>query len=417
MSSSRKILYIQHAAYLGGSCMSLLYTMQGLDRLRFEPIVALARPSTELVEFYDSAGFEILPWKGMMLWDHSTVAPKPLYDPRSWFHLGHVWLRWSTTQRSMLELIDTIKPDLVHLNSMPLSACAQILNRHGIPFVWHIREPPPDQGLRTRMIRRIMMQAPRLIFLSEYDRQAWVNGYAGDVVHNFVDLETFNPAMDGRLVRRKMDLAPEDKVILFLGGKALANGILVLFKALRILQNQISNLVCLIPGASSQPAASWQGRVARKLLPLLGSGTLTQKIEKGIREKNIETIARLLPFSRNIPELIAASDLLVVPATLPHFARPVVEAAAMAKPVVGSNLGGVKELIEHERTGILVKPGSPSALAAALKDLLTNPAKLNSLGENALKKARNEFDAKQQIAKITEIYDSIPNRFEQEFFG
>jgi len=387
--------------------MSLLYTMQGLDRLRFEPVVALARPSTELVEFYNSAGFEVLPWEGMMLWDHSTVAPKPLYDPRSWVHLGHVWLRWSTTQRNMLELIDTIKPDLVHLNSMPLSACAQILNRHGIPFVWHIREPPPDQGLRTRMIRRIMMQAPRLIFLSEYDRQAWVNGYAGDIVHNFVDLETFSRVMGGRLVRKKMDLAQEDKVILFLGGKALANGIFVLLKALSVLQNQISNLVCLMPGASSIPAASWQGRVARKLLPMLGSGTLIQKIEKGIREKKIESIVRLLPFSRNIPELLAACDLLVVPATRPHFARPVIEAAAMGKACIGSNLGGVNELIEPGRTGLLVEPGSPSALAGAIKELLTDSEKLKIMGKNAYKKACDDFGAKKQIAKIMNIYDTI----------
>ena len=79
----------------------------------------------------------------------------------------------------------------------------------------------------------------------------------------------------------------------------------------------------------------------------------------------------------------------------------------MAKPAIGSNLGGVKELIEHERTGILVEPGSAVALAAALKDLLTNPAKLKSLGENALKKARKEFDADQQIDKIVAVYNSI----------
>jgi glycosyltransferase involved in cell wall biosynthesis len=410
--AKKKILYIQHAGALGGSCMSLLYTMQGLDRSRFEPVVALARPSPELVDFYARAGFEVLPWPGMVLWDHSTVAPMPLYDPRSWLHLWQVWWCWGRTQRRTLKLIDAVQPDIVHLNSMPLSPCADILGRKGIPFVWHVREPPPNQGLRTRLIRRVMLQAQRLIFISEYDRQAWVEGRAGDIVCNFVDTQTFHPKVDGVSVRKTLGLKPDDNGILYLGGIAAANGILVLLKALALLCDRLPNLVCLMPGSEVGPSASWKGRFARKVLPLVRSGTLAQKVVREIRVHGLEPVVRLLPFSRNIPGLLAACDVLVFPATQPHFARPVVEAAATGKPSVGSDLGGVNELIEHEHTGLLVEPGSPAALAEALKKLLTNPDKLKTLGENALIKARKEFEAKQQVAKITQIYDLLLGRKE-----
>lgn len=407
MSFPRKILFVQHAGALGGSSMSLLYTIQGLDRRRFKSVVALARPARELVELYATAGLEVLPWKGMVLWDHSTMAPKPLFDIRSWLHLGRVGLHWRKTQQSMLELVDTIKPDLVHLNSMPLSPCAAILIRRGIPFVWHIREPPPNQGLRTRMIRQIMMRAPRLIFISEFDRHCWVKDSAGDVISNFVDLNTFTSEADRMSVRQRMCLKPEEKVILFLGGNATANGVRILLEALGLLQAQLSNFICLMPGAEPKPSASWPGKVARKVLPLVGSGTLSQKTEHAIRVHGVANRVRLLPFAKNVPELLAACDVLVFPATQPHFARPVIEAAAMGKPSVGSDLGGVNELIEHNFTGLLVKPGSSSDLAAALKNILTSPEKLKAFGENAFNKAQREFDAKKQVAKIAKIYDSI----------
>jgi len=405
----KKILYIQHAGGLGGSCMSLLYTMQGLDPTRFEPVVALARPSAELVAFYNKAGIKTILCSGMVLWDHSTVAPKPFYSPMAWIELWQLWRNWSRTQRSTLELIDNVKPDIVHLNSMPLSPCADILNRKGIPFVWHVREPPPDQGLRTRLIRQIMLQTQRMIFISEYDRKAWVGDQVGDIIKNFVDFQTFHPEVDGDPVRKSLGLRSDNKVVLFLGGIAAANGIMVLLKALELIRQRLPMLICLMPGSQIGPPASWKGLLARSVLPLVGSGTLTQKIPRIIQEYGIESMIRLMPFSTNIPELLAASDILVCPATQPHFARPVVEAAAMGKPSVGSDLGGVNELIEHGRTGILVAPGSPEALAEAVMTLLANREKTKLMGRNAFHKAQVEFNKEPQMAKIMQTYDLILN--------
>jgi len=146
--------------------MSLLYTMQALDHECYESMVALARPSPKLVDFYRHEGFETIPWPGMTLWDHSTVAPRPLYRPQNWMLLWRVFRNWKQTQRRMIELIERTKPNIVHLNSMPLSPCADILAKKGFPFVWHVREPPPDQGFRTRFIRRIMLSSPQVIFIS-----------------------------------------------------------------------------------------------------------------------------------------------------------------------------------------------------------------------------------------------------------
>ena len=84
----------------------------------------------------------------------------------------------------------------------------------------------------------------------------------------------------------------------------------------------------------------------------------------------MEPWVRLLPFRPDPERLNAAADLVVFPSTLPHFARPVIEAGAMAVPVVASRLGGVEELVEDGMTGILVPPGDPAALGDAIARVL-----------------------------------------------
>jgi len=386
----------------------MLYTMQGLNLSRFDPVVALARPNSELKDFYTENGFETLCWSGIELWDHSVAAPKRLYSPRTWVHLWRVWRYWKKSQSRTLELLETVKPDIVHLNSMPLSPCADILNRRAIKFVWHVREPPPNQGLRTKIIQRIMYKAPRLIFISNYDKEAWVgNAHNAVVIKNFIDLEKCNTKIDPLLLRNKFNLKPDYNVILHLGGISEINGIFTLLRALKIVRKLCPKSYCLMPASIARPPATLMGRIARAILPLVGSGTLAQKVAKLVHLYDLESISILMPFSREIPELLSVSDILVVPYIKPHFARPVIEASAMRVPSVGSDIGGVNELIEHESTGLLVKPGSPEALAVGITDLLLNKQKTKKYGYNAYKKAKKEFNGKKQMAKIIEVYNAL----------
>ncbi|HET6344157.1 MAG TPA: hypothetical protein VFH51_04450, partial [Myxococcota bacterium] len=72
--AATRVLYVQHAGSLGGSCMSLLYTLQGLDRRRYAPVVALIRPSPAVTALYRDAGIQVLPWPGIHTYEHTTAA-------------------------------------------------------------------------------------------------------------------------------------------------------------------------------------------------------------------------------------------------------------------------------------------------------------------------------------------------------
>lgn len=406
MSHTIKVLFVQHAGALGGSSMSLLYTIQGLRDLGHTCIVALARPSNDLLRLYQEAGFETIPYPGIALWDHSAGAPRPLLDPRTWSMYANIVTGWRRTSHRIMDLVDMVKPDIVHLNSMAFSVAACALIRQHVPFVWHVREPPPDQGLRTRMIRQIMLKSPALIYISDFDRQQWVKGAKGVVIHNFLDLERFRPDIDGSRVRLAYQIPEDTKIILYLGGVSTIKGFYVLLDALSILRDRGNQFVCMMPGTDVGPTRSFQGQVAAKLLPLFGTGTPKQIARKWISERKLDSKLRALPFSTDIPTFFAASDVVVFPSIKPHFARPVIESIAMERPAIGSNLGGVRELIELHPLGVLVPPGDPNELAAAIEasfEHQNRPANLQELFDLA----KRRFDWREGVTAIDELYHSL----------
>jgi glycosyltransferase involved in cell wall biosynthesis len=92
---------------------------------------------------------------------------------------------------------------------------------------------------------------------------------------------------------------------------------------------------------------------------------------------------------------------------VPHFARPIIEAAAMAKPAVASDLGGPRELVVDGETGLLVPSNDPDALADALAGLLGSPDRARELGEAAYRRALMMFDAAKNAAATIALYDDI----------
>lgn len=404
-----KVLYIQHAGDVGGSSMSLLYTIEGMREIGHTCVVALARPSTQLMRLYMNAGFETIPWPGLALWDHSAGAPRPLRDPRTWAMYANIATGWRRTSYRLLELVDSIRPDIIHLNSMVFSIVADALIRERTPFVWHVREPPPDQGVRTQLIRRLMMRAPQLIFISEYDRQQWIGTEKGHVIHNFVELERFHPSIDGQMVRQEHLIPPTAIVVLYVGGVSEVKGFFVLLDALHLLKERNVPFVCLMPGTTLGESLSWQGKAASKVLPLFGSGTPKQLANRRIAEYGLTEFLRPLPFAPDIAPFFAASDVVVFPSTKPHFARPIIESIAMQKPAVGSDLGGVRELLDIHPLGRVVPPGNASALADAIVEAVKGSRFSMDL-QSRFDETKRLFDRRHGVEAINSVYLEVLNR-------
>jgi glycosyltransferase involved in cell wall biosynthesis len=406
----KTVLYIEHSKALGGSAVSLLYTLQALDRTRFRPIVALTHPSAKLNKHYTGQGIETIGWPGICTFNHTALGWTAFHRPLTWPAGMATASGWIKSERRTCMLINQVCPDLVHLNSAVLLPSARALFRSGIPFVWHVREGGAygHFGLRFSLMRRAMLRWPsEVIFLSEAEHREWTDGARGRVITELVEFKRFDRRIDGRQVRRELGIADDARVVLYFGGLLVVKGIFPLLQALAFVKSQEPKVVCLMPGSIYEPSGRWMSKVARAVLPSLGYGTRAQRVEQTINSLGLGNTCIRTAHVSGVERLLAACDLVVFPATTNHFARPVIEAGAMAKPAVASLFPILQELVRHEETGLLVPPRAPKALADAIVALLRDPYKRAEFGERAYAMAKLRYDATNNTNAVMRVYDDV----------
>ncbi|GAB4538328.1 MAG: hypothetical protein Kow0063_26060 [Anaerolineae bacterium] len=274
--------------------------------------------------------------------------------------------------------------------------------------MWHVREPvhPGHFGVRREILSRLFMRlADEGIFISEYDRLQLTGGAKGVVIHNFVDFTRFNREISGGPVRLELGLPPEAKVILFLGGRSPIKGIFPLLRAMSLVKRAVPEAHLLVAGGAYHFSGRLASRVARTVLPLAGYGTVAQRVDKLMDRHSLHDYVHMLEWRTDIPQLLAASDLLVFPSIEPHFARPVIEAGAMAKPVVASRIGGVEELVVDGETGLLVPPNDAEELAEAIVRVLNSPEEARRMGECGYAQARSRFSLEENVRATVALYE------------
>jgi L-malate glycosyltransferase len=144
-------------------------------------------------------------------------------------------------------------------------------------------------------------------------------------------------------------------------------------------------------------------------LTLAGEGPETAKLHKLVKALGIEskvTFAGLLP-STAIPELIAAHHIVANPSRKESFGMALIEAAAVGRPVVASNVGGIPEIVRDGVTGILVPPANPEALAAALGSFATDLSRAKSMGEAAHRVVKDKYRWEDSLDSMTNLYHSL----------
>jgi glycosyltransferase involved in cell wall biosynthesis len=126
-----------------------------------------------------------------------------------------------------------------------------------------------------------------------------------------------------------------------------------------------------------------------------------------LREYGIEHVAQLLGHRRDVVELYAAMDVFMLPSHREGFPRAVMEAAAMGKPCIVTDVRGCRQTVEHEVNGLLVPSRAPEALAEAIERLLRSPEERSRMGRAGREKAEREFDETRVIASILQAYQRL----------
>ena len=151
---------------------------------------------------------------------------------------------------------------------------------------------------------------------------------------------------------------------------------------------------------------------AAKLIPeaiflIAGDGPHRNELEQLAEKLGLAGQVQFLGYREDIPELLAACDLFVLPSLYEALGLSVIEAMAAEKPVVATAVGGVKESVLDGVTGLLVAPKDPEGLAVAISNLLSNRALATRLAKAAKARATEMFSAEAMVNGVTQVYDEL----------
>jgi glycosyltransferase involved in cell wall biosynthesis len=135
-----------------------------------------------------------------------------------------------------------------------------------------------------------------------------------------------------------------------------------------------------------------------------GDGPCRERLEALARTTRVADRVRFVGHAEDVAGLLASSDLFVLPSRSEAFPNSVLEAMAAGLPVVATRVGGITELVEHQRTGVLVPPDDERALSFALLDLVQWPAHAARLGEAARSTVASRYSFDQMVSAFDRIY-------------
>lgn len=148
----------------------------------------------------------------------------------------------------------------------------------------------------------------------------------------------------------------------------------------------------------------------RLRLLIVGEGSTRQHCIDRLREAGAEALAWFPGERADIPELMRAMDLFVLPSLGEGISNTILEAMATGLPVVATRVGGNGELVEEGVTGRLVPSGSAHAMTAAMLEYYKNPGLLVEQGQAARRRIETSFSMDAMTSGYLEVYDKVLRR-------
>ena len=170
----------------------------------------------------------------------------------------------------------------------------------------------------------------------------------------------------------------------------------------------ITTVANLRPGKGHDVLLKAAMRVIRRVpdarFQIVGDGARRQDLERQAAAFRISGQVSFLGHRDDVPAVLQQSDLFAFPSFMEASPNAVIEAMAAGLPIVASNVGGIPEVIEHERSGLLVPPGDDRALAAAILRLVEHPDLASRLGEAARHAVEARFSFDRMVGEFEELF-------------
>jgi len=216
-------------------------------------------------------------------------------------------------------------------------------------------------------------------------RKAVISESKVEVIHNGINVEDFSPKSTGNLFKSVLTDNAGKPVVLTVAR-----------------MDRLKGHRYLLEAAASIPEA---------VFVLAGDGPERTNLENLAAELGISDRVIFLGQRDDVLELLSDSDLFVLPSLLEGLSLSVLEAMASSKPVITTDIPGMDEIIVDGRSGILVPPEDPEALAGKIKQVLSDASVSNRIAAGGRQRVIERFSAEKMVSETSQLYlELIENR-------
>jgi glycogen synthase len=305
---------------------------------------------------------------------------------------------------------DPVDADVAHAHTWYVAMAGFLMRMLcGIPLVvtvhsieplrpWKADQLGTGHLLSTWMEKTALEAADRVIAVSAQMRQDVLRLFAVDpdkvvAIHNGIDPDRYRRT-DRRDALERRGIRPP--YVLFIGRISDQKGIFHLLDAAPMLPSGVQVVLC----AASPDTPEIERRLAE---------TVRQ-------HPNVLWIPEMAPVEEVI-QLYSHAEVFVCPSVYEPFGLINLEAMACETPVVASAVGGILEVVEDGRTGVLVPPGRPDALAAALRGVLDDPERARSMGRAGRRRVEERFSWTRVAEQTEQVYQDAQALFKESSRG
>jgi glycosyltransferase involved in cell wall biosynthesis len=359
MQNKIKIVCIINSLALGGAEKLLLELIQKIDKDRFDISVCTVNGAGPLLLEFEKLGITL-----------------KIFQKKAKLDLGVIW--------QIYGFLKEIKPDIVHTHLFAGDTWGRIAaflarvpviisTEHNINF---------DENWLKKIIKLILSWfTDKIIVVSrgvkDYSiKVEKINPQKLEVIYNGIDLNKFGfrgykPIETGRNINAVIVARLEKQ-----------KGHEYLLGAMPVIIKKYPNFV----------------------LNIVGTGFLLNDLK--VQATNLGIINKIVFWEQqqDIEKILSKMDLFILPSVWEGLGIAIIEAQAVGLPVLASNIGGIKELIENEITGLLFEPQSSEAIFKSIDDLLSTPELAKKLVENAYQQVQEKFTIEKMVKNYSDLY-------------
>ncbi len=376
-----RVLFLDHTAALGGGEIALLRLVETLDRRRYEPVVVLFSDGPLVGKLRESRiECHILPLSSDVI-----QTRKDGLGIASLLRIGAIFSAVGFLVR-LTRLIRDLNVQLVHTNSLKsdlLGGIAARLARR--PVIWHVRDRISSDYLPPA-VASVFRELCRLI----PDRVV-TNSHATMRTLGPNPPSRFKVVHDGTIIPPEVPPLGTSPRIGLVGRIAPWKGQDVFLLAAARLREKFPQAKFLIIGSA-----------------LFKESDFEIHLHKLSADLHLTDTVEFTGFRDDISEAMSSLTMLVHASTTAEpFGQVVIEAMALGRPVIATNGGGVPEIIEHNRSGLLVPMGDDQSMADAIDRLLSNPTQAAEIGRLGRQRVIEFFTIQRTAAQMEKVFAEL----------